>query len=51
MLKKARQSQKTNTELRRCDRDSAAQNDGPGNEAGTVMCQSFVIVKPLLEFD
>jgi hypothetical protein len=36
--------------LRKRDRKSAAQNDGHGNEAGIVMCQSFIAVKPLLEF-
>jgi hypothetical protein len=59
LLKKARQSQKTNTALRGCDRNSAAQNDVTGNEAGTVMCQLLIVatglrfiwgLKPLLLF-
>jgi len=48
--KKVSKAQKTNV-LPKRDRKSAAQNDGHGYEAGTVMCQSFIAVKPLLEFE
>jgi hypothetical protein len=50
-LKKARHIHKTNTALRRGERNCAVQTDRLANEPGAVMCQLFVVVLLLLEYD